>query len=344
MPSPRRSSPSRAAVLAALFTASGIPASALAQSPPSAQATPAAVAAQARFDRGRALYQQDHFAEALPEFRASLELFRSPNTRLYVGLCLQRLGRFAEAFAELSRTASEAGDLVATDRRYESARDLARRTLAEVEPRVAQLSVRVVDAPAGVSVHVGSTGLDAAALGVALPYDPGEVTVVAEAPGFLPARQSVRLAPGGRAAIELSLRRAPASVAVVAPPVEGPVGPPVEGPRRGGGVRVAGFVVGGLGVASLVTFGVLGAMASSQYTELSRVCPVRACGAAQVQQINDGVTLTTAANVTLGVGIAAVVAGAVMIAVGGPRAAAVEPRAQAWVDPTSGVVGVRGAF
>ncbi len=341
MPTLRRPLCSRAAALAVMLTASGIPSVALAQSPPSAAATPAAVAAQGRFDRGRTLFQQDHFAEALPEFRASLELFRSPNTRLYVGLCLQRLNRFAEAFAELSRTAAEAGDLVATDRRYEGARDLARRSLAEVEPRVAQLSVRVVDPPPGVTVHVGSTTLDAAALGVAIPFDPAEVTVVAEAPGFLPSRQSVRLTPGGRASIELAMRRAPVT-ANVAPPVTGP-GENVPPPARGGGVRVAGFVVAGVGVASLAVFGVLGGMASSQYNDLSRVCPVRACGPAQVADIDSGVGLTTGANVMLGVGIVAVVAGGVMIAVGGPRSGAA-PQTTAYVDPTSGTVGVRGAF
>ncbi len=360
MPTARRPSSPRAAALAVMLAAAGVPSVALAQSPPSAAATPAAVAAQGRFDRGRTLFQQDHFAEALPEFRASLELFRSPNTRLYVGLCLQRLGRFAEAFAELSRTAAEAGDLVATDRRYEGARDLARRSLAEVEPRVAQLSVRVVDPPLaeveprvaqlsvrvvdpppGVTVRVGSTTLDAAALGVAIPFDPAEVTVVAEAPGFAPARQSVRLTPGGRASIELALHRATVSVA---PPVTGPgPGEHPPPPRRGGGVRVAGFVVAGVGAASLAVFGVLGGMASSQYNDLTRVCPVRACGPAQVAEIDSGVGLTTGANVMLGVGIAAAVAGGIMIAVGGPRSGP-DPQMAAYVDPASGTVGVRGAF
>ena len=339
MSSARRWSPSRAAVLSALLVAPCLPAVARAQTPSVAEATPAAVAAQARFDRGRALFLQDQFAEALPEFRASLELFRSPNTLLYVGLCLQRLGRFAEASAELSRTASEAGDLAATDRRYEGARDLARRALEELEPRVAQLAVRVPGAPPGVTVRVGRTTLDAAALGVALPYDPAEVTVVAEAPGFLPSQQRVRLTAGGRASIELALRRAP----VVAPPVI--VTPPREVPpaSRGGGVRVAGFVVGGLGVASLAAFGVLGSMAASRYDELSAVCPRPACTAERVRQIDDGAQLTTMANVALGVGVGAVVAGVVMIAVGGPRAAP-EQATQAYVDPTRGTVGVRGAF
>ncbi|TAK27820.1 MAG: tetratricopeptide repeat protein [Myxococcaceae bacterium] len=339
MTTARRSSPSRAAVLTALLTFSGIPSAALAQTPPAAEAPSAAVAAQARFDRGRELFQQGRFADALPEFRASLELFRSPNTLLYVGLCLQRMERYAESSAALSRTVSEAGAMLATDRRYESARDLARRALAEIEPRVAQLSVQVINPPPGVTVHVGRTTLDAEALGVLLPYDPAEVTVLAEAPGFLPSHQSVRLTAGGRASIELALRAAPA-----AGPVTVTVRPPEPSPaRRGGAVRVAGFVVGGLGVASLAAFAVLGSMASSQYDDLSRVCPRPFCTAARVREIDDGVQLTTMANVALGVGAAAVVAGVVMIAVGGPRVVS-EGRAQAYVDPSLGTVGVRGAF
>ena len=341
MPSPRLPSSSRAAVLTALLTLAGIPPAARAQTPPSAEPSPA-VAAQARFDRGRALFQQDHFAEALAEFRASVELFRSPNTRLFIGLCLQRLNRFAEASAELARTATEANDLVATDRRYENARDLARRGVAELEPRVAQLSVRVIDPPPGVTVRVGSTPLDAAALGVSLPYDPAEVLVVATAPGFLPSQQPVRLTAGGRASIELALERAPTVAMVTAPETE--VVPPTVAPtRHGGGVRVAGFVVGGLGVASLATFVVLGSMASSRYDELVRVCPQPACTAERVRQIDDGARLTTMANVTLAAGGVAVVAGLVMIVAGGPRVVS-ERQAQVYVDPSLGTVGVRGAF
>lgn len=341
MPSSCLQSSSRGAVLMALLTFAGIPSIARAQTPQSAEPS-TAVAAQVRFDRGRALFQQDHFVDALTEFRASLELFRSPNTRLFVGLCLQRLNHFAEASAELARAATEANDLVPTDRRYENARDLARRGVAEIEPRVAQLAVRVIDSPPGVTVQIGGTTLDAAALGVSLPYDPAEVLVVATAPGFLPSQQSVRLTAGGRASIELALQREP-SVAIVTTPVAEVVAPTVALTRHGGGVRIAGFVIGGLGVASLATFGVLGSMASSRYDELVRVCPRPACTAERVRQIDDGAALTTMANVTLAVGSVAMVAGVVMIIAGGPRVVS-ERQAQVYVDPSLGTVGVRGAF
>ena len=312
--------------------------------------TPSAVAAQARFDHGRELYLAGNSGDALSEFRASLELFRSPNTRLYVGLCLQRLGRFAEAYEELSRTVVEAGDMIATDRRYEGARDLARQSVAEIEPHVALLTLRAESLPPGLEVHVGDVALDVGALGVARAFEPGELEVVARAPGFAPFRETVRPAAGARASVAIVLRPPteppPPPPAAVVPPVEGPVvaAPlaPTVAARVGGGVRVAGFAVGGVGVGSLVAFAVLGSMASSQYSSLSQVCPRPACTADRVQEINRGVTLTAGANAMLGVGLVAVVAGAVMIGVGGPRAVA--PAAEAFVDPARGIVGVRGAF
>ncbi len=59
-------------------------------------------AAQQRFDRGFELFDRRDFATAITEFRASLELAPSPNTRLYVGLCLLQTGALAEAHAEPS--------------------------------------------------------------------------------------------------------------------------------------------------------------------------------------------------------------------------------------------------
>jgi hypothetical protein len=72
----------------------------------STAATNQSAAAQARFDAGRQRFERAEWEGALEEFRASLELYRSPNTRLYIGLCLLRLDRVADAFNELTRTAT----------------------------------------------------------------------------------------------------------------------------------------------------------------------------------------------------------------------------------------------
>src|SRR5258708_31077752 len=64
--------------------------------------------AQAQFQRGKKLYDAGNYEEALSEFRASLDIVASPNTRLYSARCLRELNRIVEAYAEFGRTAVEA--------------------------------------------------------------------------------------------------------------------------------------------------------------------------------------------------------------------------------------------
>ncbi|MBK6535337.1 MAG: tetratricopeptide repeat protein [Deltaproteobacteria bacterium] len=59
--------------------------------------------AQQRFTRGTALYDARDFPQALVEFRASIELYGSPNTRLYLARCLRELGRLDESVPEFER-------------------------------------------------------------------------------------------------------------------------------------------------------------------------------------------------------------------------------------------------
>ena len=332
----------RAAATAVMLGLALPAASAMAQT--AATASPSGVAAQGRFDQGRVLFEQGRTGDALTEFRASLELFQSPNTRLYIGLCLQRVGRFADAWEELSRTVVEAGDRIATDRRYESARDVARQALGEVEANVGLLTLRAASVPPGLEVHVGDAALEVPSLGTARAFDPGSYEVVARAPGFVPFRRAMTLVAGGRAEVAVTLE--PLAPVVEAQPAPVPVPVPPDAPpvaMRGGGVRVAGFVVGGVGVAALAVFAGLGSAASSQYATLSQVCPRTAAGTAdRVRDIDQGAAFTAGANAMLGVGLTALVAGVVMFGVGGARP--VTPAVEAFADPSRGVLGVRGAF
>lgn len=309
------------------------------ESPP--QADTSSLAAQGRFDRGRALFQDHDFERALVEFRASLALYNSPNTRLYVGVCLKELGRFAEAYTELSRTVLEATDLLVRDRHYEGTRDRAQLELQAVTPHVGFVTVRAPDAPPGARVRVGNETLAAQALGVRLPHDPGAVSVDVTADGYRPFHHEVTLAAGASEEVVVQLEALPAQ-AVVAPPVQTT---PVT-VTTGGGVRVAGFVVGAVGLASLGAFAVLGSMTSARYDDLVMACNVR-CPASRVPDIDGGQSMQLGANIALGVGVGGVVLGVILIAAGGPRTVTVEqpaPRASLWVDPSRGMLGVHGAF
>ena len=317
-------------------------------------------AAQQRFERGLGLFDRDDFATALTEFRASLELFSSPNVRLYVGLCLLRTGHLAEAHAELQRTFNEARDLALTDPNYVDARDAAQQEITRLQPRLGRVVVRMPSPVAGVTITANETEILTAMLGIPLSFDPGPTTLTARAPGHLEFRQTVQLLANATTEVSITLRRDPdaASRPAPTPAVTTPTAPSGEPmavlPRTaltvttGGGARVAGFVVGALGLAALGGFAVLGTMAGSRYDEVLAACRGRCQDRTRDDAIREGETWELLANVSLGAGIGLSLLGVVMIAVGGPRVVEEGRTARSpvrpWFDAARGTVGVGGAF
>ncbi len=326
-----------------------------ATSPPVVDATRRA-AAQQRFERALALFDREDFAPALTEFRASLELYPSPNTRLYVGICLQRMGHLAEAHAELRRTLSEARDLALTDPNYVDARDLAQHEVEQLEPRLGRVVLRAPTPVAGLTVTAGTVDVLPAMMGIPLTFDPGTLVVTARAPGHREFRQTLQLMANATSEVTITLQRDPNAATHATGPSQSRVTEPMqEVPRTlvtattGGGVRVAGFVVGGIGLLALGGFALLGNMAGSQYDQVLAECRNRRCtNHSHDDAINQGETLQLLANVSLGTGAALTLAGIVMIAVGGPHVVeegrAARSSVRPWLDATRGVVGVGGAF
>ena len=323
--------------------------------PPTVDATRRA-AAQQRFERALALFDRDDFAPALTEFRASLELYPSPNTRLYVGICLQRLGHLAEAHAELRRTFSEARDLAVTDPNYTDARDLAQHEIAQLEPRLGRVVLRAPSPVAGMTVTAGTVEVLPAMMGIPLTFDPGSLTVTARAPGYREFRQTLQLMANATSEVTVTLQRDPDAAAphAIDTSPNRMTEPMQEVPRTlvsattGGGVRVAGFVVGGVGLLAFGGFALLGNMASSQYDQVLGECRGRCINHSHDDEISQGETLQLLANISLGTGIALTVTSIVMIAVGGPHVVEEGRTARSsvrpWFDASRGVMGVGGAF
>jgi hypothetical protein len=84
------------------------------------------------------------------------------------------------------------------------------------------------------------------------------------------------------------------------------------------GARIAGYVIGGVGIASLATSGVFFGFRANKISTLDKVCPDRQCTKAQQSDIDAGKLDTTVANVTLAVGVAAIAGGVVLILTSGP--------------------------
>lgn len=331
--------------------------------------------AQVRFARGRELFLARDYASALTEFRAANALVSSPNTRLYIARCLREMGHLAEAYLEFQRAASEAADRAVSEPRYLPTRDSARAEAAAIEPRLGRLVIRVPHPPPGITVRVGGTVVPSAGWDVPTPVDPGSVEVTATAPGWRPFQQTLEVRPGRVMEVTVEMELEP--VARPSPSTSATQGTTVQTsgesggdesrnthrsgeaqPSRtahapqdastdthstarrtttGGTVRSVGFgvmAVGMLGSVGVVTFGVL---AQNRYDELRARCGQGPCDPSWVPLIDEGERFALLANVSLGVGIAGLVAGTLMIALGGPTEQVSSPAA----GPIARVVGVQ---
>jgi len=101
---------------------------------------------------------------------------------------------------------------------------------------------------------------------------------------------------------------------------------------------------GGVGVAGLGTFAILGSMANSKFDDLEKACPNEQCPPEREGDIDDGERLQTFANISLGVGVAGVATGAALLIFGGGKGD--EPKRKATAELVIGIrsIQVRGKF
>lgn len=290
--------------------------------------------AQTRFNKGRELFIAGQFTPALVEFRAAAELYESPNTRLYIARCERELGHVASAYIELERAANEAADRSRADPRYASTRDAAKQEASALEGKLAHVTVLAPSGlPNGATITVNGAPLGAAAIGVAAPIDPGPVEVVASAPGYITQKKSARASAGESVEIKLQLDKDPTATSL---PVENTTTTTTNTtatttnatnatstapilvdttPHASHGLRNAGFVVGGIGIAGMGVFGVFAGLAQTRYDQLKNQCG-GACDSSYDAKINEGAMFATIANVAVAAGGALLVTGAIMIAAG----------------------------
>jgi hypothetical protein len=137
-----------------------------------------------------------------------------------------------------------------------------------------------------------------------LALDPGSHQIRVESPGFLPFEETAVLSEGDKArSLVLTLSPAhPTAAAGTAP--EG-AAPSSSGTTRP--VPVTVYVAGGIALAGLASFGTFGLLGRSEYFNLKSTCSP-GCSSAQDSPVR---TKLIAADVSLGVSIAALVGGAI---------------------------------
>jgi tetratricopeptide (TPR) repeat protein len=180
-------------------------------------------AAEALFLEGRKLMEEGRYDEACPKLLASHKASPGVGTLLNLGECYERAGKTASAWATF-RDAIEAAQSAGRADREKLAR-----TRADVlEPRLARVKIVANARAPGMTVKRDGAALDAAALGVALPVDPGKHQIEASAQGRSPFRAELVAIAGKTVVVEIpELARAdePAPRTAAPPPAAPPESP-----------------------------------------------------------------------------------------------------------------------
>jgi hypothetical protein len=275
---------------------------------PASQPAPAAQCslAEALFREGRRLLAQGQVEAACPQFAESQRLEPAGGTLLNLALCHERIGRLATAWAEY-REALRVAQREAQPEREQIARERS----AALAPQLPFLTIVLAAGAAepGLAVELDGVALPAPALGVATPVDPGPHRVVARRPGRAPYRVETRVAAAQRARVVV--------------PRLGPAAPrPADAGRSR---RLAGLITGGAGLAALAVGSAFGVRAIARGRDAASHCPGDVCDPQGVRLNDQARTSALVADVTLGVGLAAVVAGAYLWWTGRARATEERP-------------------
>ena len=273
-------------------------------------------AAEAAFRQGKDQITAGQVAEACESFSKSQELDPQLGTQYNLGLCYEKLGRSASAWALYSTLAE-------TDTNRGRKADAAKRAKA-LSPKLVRVLLVVRGATPGIKVSRDGSDITAA-MGVATPVDPGQSMIEATAEGYQPWHAEVAvMGDGTTVTVEIpALEKLaetpppppdPDPVPDQRPPPPPP--PPIDlDPGHGRRVFGVGLVAGG--VAALGAGVAFGLMSTSANDDAKRECggDVADCrgdlGAAQ-DLIDSARTRATLSTVAFAVGGAAVVGGVVL--------------------------------
>jgi hypothetical protein len=250
-----------------------------------AQSTGDPAIAQAIFEQGRTLMGAGRYDEACDKFRESHRLDPASGTLLNLAVCHEKQHKTATAWAEYN-------DVVASARREANAerQRIASERIRELEPKLCRLTiVSVSDASRTLSVKVDGIALGAAAMGTAVPLDPGTHVVEIVNSTKLLWTGPITLATEGSTSTITVVDLEPTAAQ-----------PAVADPNAR--TRLA-YVFGATGAAALGLGIFFGLRAKAEWDERNEHCPGGACDARAVTAAAGARDLALAADVGFGLGV-----------------------------------------
>jgi serine/threonine-protein kinase len=257
------------------------------------------------FADAKALVKAGNYNEACPKFVESQRVYPTPGTLLNIGDCYENSTppRLASAWGAYKQAEVAARAKKDADREEEAVR-----RWNAVKPRLASVVIRVATASRveGLQVRWAGEAASEGMWGTAVPVDPGEYTVEAEAPGRTKWTGKVIVASNpGTTAIDIPvLAPAPDAAADVVAPVSTTQ-------------RTVGIVVGGIGLVGVVVGSVFGVKTLGKTSDAKTHCstgePAR-CDPTGLDLESSAKTAGAVSTVAFLVGGAAVVGGVVLFA------------------------------
>ncbi|MBI5533467.1 MAG: hypothetical protein HY898_12175 [Deltaproteobacteria bacterium] len=314
------------------------------------------ILAQSLFEDGRKLMEAGKYADACPKLAESHRIEPGGGTLLNLATCYEKLGKTATAWSHFKALITSARK----DRRPER-EAFAVEHINALEPRLSSLTIVVPQAAQrpDLGVKLDGVAISRAAWGSPLPVDPGDHRIEASGPGKQPWSTHVTVLPeGDKKTIEVPLL-APLAAGAVASSSAAPMGSapqPIDtasAPSRDGepidasGRKLAGYVVGGVGVAGIAVGSFFGVRAFSKWSQRNDHCPDARCDAAAADYADQTKSAATVANIGFGLGLVGVGVGTWLVLTSNsssPTAAAEKqatgPRkASATIQPVVGPAG-----
>jgi len=261
--------------------------------------------ARDKFQKALALQTGGDWAGALALLKEVAAVRSTPQVRFNIALCEENLGQLVAAVGDYELAAADArsaGDHEVVEE--------AQRRLAELKGRIPKIVVA-----RGINADTATITLDGVTLGdqvigKEMNVDPGPHVITARAAGFESFRTTVRVDEAETQRVEVTLEPTPGAVAPLPPP------PPPKVPPETSTNETAAYIVGGVGVASLATAGVMFGLRQGALNELERECVDNTCPEEARSTADRGELYTLLGNVALGVGALGVGVGVILLVTG----------------------------
>ena len=259
--------------------------------------------AEVLFFTARGMMEAQRYPEACQKLAESYRLDPAAGTLLNLAVCHEKQGKIASAWGEFSQSASDARRANRTERE-----ELAKEHAAALEPDLPIMAINVPNAVKlpGLTISRNGVALNAAAWDTELPVDPGEVEIVASAPGYSPGTTKVKIE-----------KRQHLKVAIAALELA-PIAP--EDVVFWTGKRKTGALIGAAGLAAIGVGAIVGVGVLDNRQKSDDGCQyndgVRRCTQAGADAMSAAKTGAWITDIAMGVGIVGVATGAYLFFTG----------------------------